>query len=500
MAGSSPSVRQATSRKNLQLGIGIGFILAALLLAVLWLSEAIDDLQPHIFGVNFELASAFLGLWLAAIIAWWSRRRGRFDPFEPPTFISLNIYLQVVLNIWLLQRDIPSYVPWVRDHSSQLMPQAVLLYGFGLTVLWIAYIASYKKVALWAALAAKRELEPRYRNILLVWLVGWLVGNLAVWSGYVGYLGTGAGTWQNYLAFVEAVTWLAMGVLAIRQFRQPTMYGSVWLTLVVVSDLILSLVVGSKVFALHILWLSIFYFYARDRFPLRWWATGFLAVLLFVPVIMRYRTNLQALDLGAGVSLPGRVQALSNAILSSLDQPAGSSIESTQNSLQQRQAGIFHITASALYLHPQRLPYQGWEMVQYFFPQLIPRVVWPGKPSERPALLLITTTYGSAEREYSLSSIGLMADSYRAGGWLVLAGFSLFLGVFMAWLYIRGPARGRLAETVFCVVVLTQFLRYDSEITTLLINLLQFGLLMWLILRYFMFTSSPGPAESTGRV
>jgi hypothetical protein len=158
---------------------------------------------------------------------------------------------------------------------------------------------------------------------------------------------------------------------------------------------------------------------------------------------------------------------------------------------------MLNIAASAMFLHPNLQPFVGLEMVEYFFPQLIPRVLFPFKSTERPSLYMITTTYGGAPSEYSFTAIGQFADSYRAGGWATVIIWFGVLGIFTAWLYLEGPGSGNLAGTVFYITVLTLILRYDFDTATILIQLIQFGILLWLIVMRGMFVWMKKPQDVT---
>ena len=145
-----------------------------------------------------------------------------------------------------------------------------------------------------------------------------------------------------------------------------------------------------------------------------------------------------------------------------------------------------------MFLHPSLEPFVGLEMVEYFFPQLIPRVLFPFKSTERSSLYMITTMYGGATYEYSFTAIGQFADSYRAGGWPIVIIWFSALGIFTAWLYLQGPGSGNLAGTVFYITLLTLILRYDFDIVTILIQLIQFSILLWLIVTRGMFEWTGG--------
>jgi hypothetical protein len=131
-------------------------------------------------------------------------------------------------------------------------------------------------------------------------------------------------------------------------------------------------------------------------------------------------------------------------------------------------------------------------MAEFLGPQLIPRVFWPTKPDPPESLMRKTAIYTGAPFEVSLSTMGQIADSYRAAGWLGTALWLSLLGVFTAWLYIQGPYRNSFPGKVFFVTVLSQILRYDAEMLFTIIQLLQFAILLWVVINWGLFF----PAES----
>lgn len=451
------------------------------------------SLPVHAYGVWFDLACAGLGVWLFILIVAWARRMRRFDPFELPVWFSINIYVQVVLNIWLLQRDRISPIPWLYNNSAMLS-LAVVLFGAALTAMWAGYAITYRWIA--SRRATGNEAVERQVNVFntsAIWLVTWLISLYVTYSGLGGYLGGSINAdlgWLNYIRFIAIIGSAATALLAIRHFRNPTLGGWVWLALLIAAQITQSLIAGSKGFALFLVWLVMYYFYARGRLPKRWVLVAGLVVVLLVPVVNRYREELHILDHGGGVSLENRLTALKNVFGGTVLQPVQSSFETTRATFEYRQGGMLDLTASALYLHPDRLYFVGAEMAEAFIPQLIPRVFWPGKPLTRSPLLMITTVYGGARTEHSLSALGLAADAYRAGGWVTVAVMFVLLGAFMAWLYVRGPLSGSLVGIVLYTTLLSNVILYDRDFGTLLVNLIQFGPLIWIIVRWGMFSSS----------
>lgn len=483
---------QNFTRKDLNLAM-IFFAISGLIL-IYGISGSVPKLTPHIFGEKFEWASAILGIWIALVIFLWSRYTQKFDPFEPPTWISINVYLQVILNVWLLQRDRIPGIPWLNSQLATIMPYTVLLFSIGLTVLWVGYVLFFRKLY-----PIRKRLQKKSGNInivaaFLIWLFGFLFSVYASVTGIGTFLGvyTVSGfAWENYFFFINILENTALAALVIYIIRNQSLFGWFWFTFVILSELIISLINGSKGFALSMLWIVIYIYYARQKLSRRWVLIGALVIVLLVPVVNDFRVVLRSINLGSGVGITQRFDALITAISSVTDQPINNLITSTTDTFKNRQGSIMDVTASVLSLHPEYIPYSGREMLQWFFPQLIPRLFWPTKPTERPSILNITTTYYGTQQEYSFSEIGLFADSYRAGGWIIVVVWFLISSVFLAWLYLQGPGSENLAGIVFYIVMITQIFRYDGDITTTVLRLLQFGPLLWLVIFKVIYSKPP---------
>jgi hypothetical protein len=140
-----------------------------------------------------------------------------------------------------------------------------------------------------------------------------------------------------------------------------------------------------------------------------------------------------------------------------------------------------------LVMHPAEKPYVGVDMIQYLLPSLVPRIIWPAKPSERWPMYFATTTYMAARTEYTFTALGLVADCYRAAGWPFVVTFFMLFGVLGARLYQAGPGSNKFAGTVFYVFMITWVLVLETELISIIIRLLTFAPLILLCIRFLLF-------------
>jgi hypothetical protein len=459
-------------------------------LFILLLNNAASPIRlgSHRLGDAFELAAAGLGILVAGMVYWWARRRGRLDPFDAPVWFSVNAYGQVVLNVWILQRDqgFSGYVSSMTTESAPAM--AVFLMGVGLLAFWGGYLAATRFLSSRPRPVQHRPGKPRWRLIILLWFVCEVLEVLSVISGGSGYLALGASIWTNYLAFAAHLGDLATFLLLLQHFRYPRTIGWLWLFALVATNVSLGLVMGTKSAVFVLLYAVMAIYYVRRRLSVRWLAVGFLALLVIVPTVNTFRANLYAagFDRTAGAAFGDRVPILHSSLASTLSNPLSGLAEQTRDTFEQRQGSLLEITVAIMAVHPTLRPFIGLDILAYFAEQTIPRVFWPGKPAGHPNLYLILSSYLGLP-DHSWATPGQFADAYRAGGWPFVIIWLSLLGALSAWFYSHGPRTGDLAGTAFYLLLLTSFVTYEDHIVTTTMEFLKFGVLLLLANRYLLF-------------
>lgn len=469
---------------------------AGLFILVLTVEAGSLRLGAHNLGSSFELAAAGLGIMITAIILWWARRRRRFDPFELPVWFSANAYGQVVLNVWILQRDL-GFRPFVAGMATSSTPvAAILLMAVGLLALWAGYGATIRLLHRRPHQATHGPRRPRWQLIVALWFASTAVEALSVVAGASGYLSIAPSIWTSYIAFAGHLGALAAFVLLLQHFREPRPLGWLWLFTMLVTNVGLGLVVGTKSAVFVLLDVVMAIYYVRRRLSSRWLAVGFVAMLLVVPTVNAFRANLYAagFDRSFGAGFGDRVPILLSSLNDTFSHPLSGLAEQTRDTLERRQGSLLEIMVAILAIHPNLRPFVGLDMLADFAQQAIPRVLWPGKPAGHPELYLILSSYLGIP-DHSWASPGQFGDAYRAGGWLAVVAWFCLLGGLMAWFYDRGPGSDDMAGTAFYLLVLTAFLTYEYDIMRTTLELLKFGILLWLASRYLLFA----PARDNDR-
>lgn len=474
------------SRSGMLWFSGISFGLGFLVL-LLSLDASPLYLGRHSLGIGFEIASGALGIWLALILFWWFRHQRRVDVFELPVWFSLNAFGQVVLNIWALQPDV-RLTPFVTSIMTESTPVvAILLMAVGISALWAGYLAATHLIRSQRHPVQRTHYKPRWRLIAGIWLFSTLLQAVSVAGGAVGYLPLTGSVWASYIAFVGYLGQLTTFMLLLQHFSHPRTIGWLWLFGMASTNILLGLIEGTKGAVLVLLYVVMAIYYARRRVSARWLAVGFLALVLTVPTVNTFRTNLYraGFDRSTGAGLSDRMSVLLSSLGDTLSYPLSGLAVETRETFEQRQGTILEITISMLAVHPDLRPFVGLDMLSYLAQESIPRVFWPGKPAGTRDLYLIVSSYLGLP-DFSLATPGQFADAYRVGGWPFAAIWLCLLGILMAWFYSHGPAIGDLTGTAFCLLMLTSCLDYEYHVALTTLELLKFGLPLWLISRFVL--------------
>jgi hypothetical protein len=491
--------RNRRGRSSLLRLAGISWAIA-LLVGSFLLGKGAFGLTEHALGIPFEIAAAALGVWLGLLITWWARRRGRFDFFEFPVWFSLNAYVQIVLNVWLLQRTSTLRTPWAAHDPGGFAVQAVLLIGAGLTALWAGYAWFYDHLrGRSTPLHPVMEL-PRLKVVAAVWLVCWVITTGAVITGVRSYLGGASGfAGGYYLLFTEITGNLAAFVLMLYHFRHPSRLGWMWLVFASGSTILSGLVVGTKNTVFVLLYVIMAAYYSRGKLPKNWLVAGVVVLIVTVPIVNVFRVNLfgAGYDRSAGASFGERLPILAESVQQVLARPISTLAEETRTTFEIRQRGVFDFTAAVLAVHPSVRPYVAVDMLLLIAEQSIPRFLWLDKPATRPDLYMLSTQYLGLAEETSFTAPGQFADVYRTGGWPLVVLWFCVLGGLTAWLYRQGPEVRSLAGTAFYLVMLTQILSYEESMLSIARGVVQVGILLWIFLKYGMFDPAGQPRRRT---
>jgi hypothetical protein len=324
--------------------------------------------------------------------------------------------------------------------------RALWMIAVAFAILTVGYCAGPYRPAANRARRATERLSRRFTDQIRSPVVPWamlgvgLVADFgfAALTGHFGYLGnveasvSTASGYGQYLAVAGECVPLAVVAAAIRAYQTRTLWA--WLTLLVlfVTAIVEGAVAGGKEsFVIVILAVIIPHNVVRRRLPI-----GFIvgAVLLFLLVVIPFNQAYRLSVRGAVTLSTGQAVAGAPAIAS---QVAATDLSTTVvgesfSFLAQR---IRTIDSPAIIMQrtPSDIPYANpADLLIAPVADLIPRILWPGKPILTPGYQISQEYYDLPPTVYTSSEVTPEGDLFRHGGW-----FPLIVGMFLLGCVIR---------------------------------------------------------------
>jgi hypothetical protein len=334
--------------------------------------------------------------------------------------------------------------------SAAILPASILralwMIAVALAMLTVGYCVGPYRLGAYRARRATDRLNRRFTNQIRGPLVPWVllgVGLIAQFgfaalTGHFGYVGNAeasvstASGYGQYLAIAGECVPLAVVAAAIRAYRTRTLWA--WLTLLVlfVTAIVVGAVAGGKAsFVVAILAVIIPNTVGRRRLPTgAILAAALFFLLIVIPFNQAYRVSARgAVTLSTSQAAAGAPAIASQVVETDISTTVfGESV----NFLAQR---IRTIDTPALIMQrtPSQIPYANpADLLIAPVVDLIPRILWPGKPILTPGYLISQEYYDLPATIYTSSEVTPEGDLFRHGGW-----FPLVLGMFLLGSVIR---------------------------------------------------------------
>jgi hypothetical protein len=318
--------------------------------------------------------------------------------------------------------------------SPGSVPRALWLIAVAMALFTIGYCAGPRRLASSLARRATESLTSRFTDDIRGPAVPWIlfgagvagVAASALMTHRLGYVGsvatsvTSASGYAQYLVLLGECLPLAVAAASMRAHRTRRL--GAWLTLAVVFvvAMIAGAIAGGKTsFVVAVLAVVIPRTVIRRRFPV-----GLLLIaiafflLIIIPFNQAYRTSARGAvtlttseAVAAAPAIVGQVLA-SDFSSSVLGQSAGY--------LAQR---IRTIDSPAIIMQrtPGQIPYSNpGQLAVSPVLDLIPRILWPGKPILDVGYQMSQEYYQLPPQVYTSSNITPEGDLYRHGGWFVV--------------------------------------------------------------------------------
>ena len=418
-----------------------------------------------------------LGLLAIGALTWWESTRPRTGVL--PSWTSPPALIAGWSLIWLYLPSLAVFMDedLLDDFTLAHGGRAVLVAGLpvtcaGLAALSFGYHATgnaFRRVA--HLVDAAPRLAPLQR-IVALYLISTAARVLRMRTLGVAY-GSSLASWgplqslDQWIGSLEDLRFLALALLVAYVVRERT--GRVWLATALITELVIALSTGFLMPVILPVVLCAATAVACDRLRTRHLAlvaAAGLIVATFAPVIAAIRQDrlgaVGTVDIAtAGDAITAPVKYWLNGV---------SSGNGIYDKFFGRQAEVAIAPGLVATLTPTVIPYEGLERFLMLPAGLIPRVLWPEKPTLSRGVWFSATFRGFDEGTTSYSAMTIFSEGYLFYGWggTVLA--MLIVGIALA--AVRLLLNNRTLVPVYLALVPT-ILHIEPEFSSYLVTLVQ---------------------------
>jgi hypothetical protein len=396
--------------------------------------------------------------------------------------------------------------------SAAILPGSILralwMIAVALAMLTAGYCAGPYRLAAHRARHATELLSRRFTDQIRGPMVPWaLLGvgliaqyGFAALTGHFGYVGNASASvstasgYSQYLAVAGECVPLSVVAAAIRAYGTRTPWA--WLTLLVLfaAAIAAGAVAGGKAsFVVAILAVIIPHTVVRRRLPA---GAIVAAALFFLLIVIPFNQAYRASARGAVTLSTSEAVAAAPAIASQVVATDVSTavLGESATYLAERLRTI-DTPAIIMQRTPSEIPYASpAQLLIAPVVDLIPRIVWPGKPILTPGYQISQEYYQLPAQIYTSSDVTPEADLFRHGGW-----FPLIFGMFLLGCAIRiidevADLRRGVHGAFLILLLFPDMVQAGSDCATLLAGIPGM-VLLWLAVVTLSFTRRAGPAS-----
>jgi hypothetical protein len=395
--------------------------------------------------------------------------------------------------------------------SAEILPGSILralwMTGVALTMLTVGYCAGPHRLAAARARRAADALSRRFTGDIRGPAVPWTllaVGiaaqfAFAVLTGHLGYVGdvaasvTGASGYSQYLAVAAECVPLAVLAGAIRAYRTRKLGAWLALGILFAAAIVVGAVVGLKEnFVVAILAVVIPWTIVRRRLPL---GAVVAAVVLFLLVIIPFTDAYRATARDGAVTLStSQAVAAAPAIAGQVvDSDLSAAVLSQSASYLTERVRTIDTPAIIMQRTPSEIPYANpGQLLIAPVVDLIPRILWPGKPILTPGYQVSQEYYQLPAQVITSSDVTPEADLYRHGGWFPLVAGMLLLGCVIRILDEAADLRRGVHGAFLILLLFSGIVEAGSDCASLLAGIPSM-VLLWLAVVAYSFRRRPAP-------
>jgi hypothetical protein len=392
------------------------------------------------FGGPAQLPLYCAGLLFIGALTWWEATRSHTGVL--PSWTSPPALIAGWSLAWIYAPALAAFLDSSLLDVATLDKggEAVLLAGLPLTcgalaVLSMSYHATTRALGPRVRMADRIERIAPLRRIIGLYVVATLARALRLQTLGMGF-GADLAAWgplrsaDQWIGYIDDLRFLALALLVAHVMRRRS--GHPWLAILLIVELGLGVSSGFLTPVIMPVVMCVATAAAVDRLRARHVAlvvAAALGISTFVPVIAAIRDDrmgvIGAVDLvGVGdiLTAPGRYW------LSGVSSGNG-----VYNKFFGRQAEVASATGLVVTLTPDIVPYEGLERFLALPASVIPRVLWPDKPTLSRGVWFSSTFRGLADDTTSYSAMTIFSEGYLFYGWtgtvvaMSIAGFLLAL-------------------------------------------------------------------------
>lgn len=440
----------------------------ATVIGFLWITRS-NDVSP----VQILLALFLSQVAWSSYLTWKSRAHSVLPLFSMFAFAYWLFY--VVPLFWEPHTITEVYAPARRELSDEGVTQALLMVALGVGSLWLGMNARVGRR--FAPHNLSINLMPSRRPYLRAVLAVGCLLNFYDISPYI----LGEGGRQLTLLLISLVPMLAFVILFRDSLRgDTTQLDKILMSAFVVSRLFNGLSSGWLGVSMSLILIcGVVYLAERRKLP----QVALVLVVLFVLFLQVGKGDFREAYWREETQGAGRIERATFWMQASLQKwgdvwtdPSGQSIKDAITPSVSR-VSLLNQTANVIEMTPSVVPYQYGRLYSYFGVTLIPRFLWPNKPSVNEANQFYQVAYGlTAEDDLGQTSIaaGTLTEGFMNFSWPGAVGIMFLLGIFFdfyqtTFLSIRsGPLLQALG-----VVLLPTFLSIESQLAQYLSGIVQ---------------------------
>jgi hypothetical protein len=447
------------------------------------------------FGVSAQLPLYCAGLLFIGVLAWWEATRPRTGVL--PSWTSPPALIAGWSLAWIYGPALAAFLDadLLDVATLDIGGEAVLLTGLPLAcgALAILSMSYHTTLALGSRVRTVdgSERSVPLRRILGLYFVSTLARALRLQTLGMGF-GSDLASWgplqsvDQWIGYVDDLRFLALALLVAHVVRRRS--GHLFLATLLIVDLALAVSSGFLTPMIMPVALCVATAAAVDRLRARHFAlvvAATLAISTFVPVIAAMRDDrmgaIGTTDLasvGDVLTAPGRYWL------------AGvSSGNGAYDKFFGRQAEVASAAGLVVTLTPAVLPYEGIDRFLTLPAGLIPRVLWPDKPTFSRSLWFSSTFRGLELETTSYSAMTIFTEGYLFYGWTGTALAMVIVGVLLA--FVRRRLDNPRLMLVYLALVPT-ILQVEPELSSYLTTLVQRSLVFLAVFLLVTHTRTAG--------